>query len=83
LVYGCCGRFLYLFLATLYIFPVWYIVSRWVNLATRVAPSEFAAKSCSRSGFEDQGLYRVVGVASKVTKLLTMGLDKRKAEKMR
>jgi len=31
-------------------------------------------------GLEDQGLYRVVGVASKVTKLLTMGLDRRKAE---
>ncbi len=36
-----------------------------------------------QSGYEDQGLYRVVGVASKVTKLLTMGLDKRKSEKAR
>ena len=34
-------------------------------------------------GYEDQGLYRVVGVASKVTKLLTMGLDKRKADKFK
>nr|XP_040567630.1 rho GTPase-activating protein 10-like isoform X1 [Lepeophtheirus salmonis] len=33
-------------------------------------------------GLEDQGLYRVVGVSSKVTKLLTMGLDKRKSEKL-
>lgn len=33
-------------------------------------------------GYEDQGLYRVVGVASKVTKLLTMGLDRRKSEKL-
>ncbi|XP_011256720.1 rho GTPase-activating protein 26 isoform X2 [Camponotus floridanus] len=33
-------------------------------------------------GLEEQGLYRVVGVASKVTKLLTMGLDKRKVEKL-
>jgi len=33
-------------------------------------------------GFEDQGLYRVVGVASKVIKLLTMGLDRRKYEKL-
>ena len=31
---------------------------------------------------EDQGLYRIVGVTSKVTKLLTTGLDKKKAEKM-
>lgn len=33
-------------------------------------------------GLEDQGVYRVVGVASKVTKLLTMGLDRRKTEKL-
>jgi len=33
-------------------------------------------------GLEDQGLYRVVGVASKVTKLLTMGLDRRKADQL-
>eukprot|EP00096_Caligus_rogercresseyi_P014646 TRINITY_DN7159_c0_g1_i1.p1 TRINITY_DN7159_c0_g1~~TRINITY_DN7159_c0_g1_i1.p1 ORF type:complete len:898 (-),score=177.35 TRINITY_DN7159_c0_g1_i1:145-2838(-) len=33
-------------------------------------------------GLEDQGLYRVVGVSSKVTKLLTMGLDKKKSEKL-
>lgn len=32
-------------------------------------------------GLEEQGLYRVVGVTSKVTKLLTMGLDKRKVDK--
>ena len=31
---------------------------------------------------EDQGLYRVVGVTSKVNKLLTQGLDKKKAEKL-
>ena len=29
-----------------------------------------------------QGLYRVVGVASKVTKLLTMGLDRREADQL-
>ncbi|XP_069680472.1 rho GTPase-activating protein Graf isoform X5 [Periplaneta americana] len=33
-------------------------------------------------GLEEQGLYRVVGVSSKVSKLLTMGLDRRKADKM-
>lgn len=33
-------------------------------------------------GLEDQGLYRVVGVSSKVTKLLTTGLDKKKSEKL-
>ena len=34
------------------------------------------------SGLEEQGLYRVVGVASKVTKLLTHGLDRRKSDKL-
>jgi hypothetical protein len=34
------------------------------------------------AGLEEQGLYRVVGVASKVNKLLTMGLDKRKVDKL-
>ncbi|XP_045478626.1 rho GTPase-activating protein 26 isoform X2 [Harmonia axyridis] len=33
-------------------------------------------------GLEEQGLYRVVGVTSKVNKLLTMGLDRRKSEKL-
>ncbi|XP_072745558.1 rho GTPase-activating protein 26 isoform X2 [Anoplolepis gracilipes] len=33
-------------------------------------------------GLEEQGLYRVVGVASKVNKLLIMGLDKRKVDKV-
>ncbi|KAJ9598245.1 hypothetical protein L9F63_011066 [Diploptera punctata] len=33
-------------------------------------------------GLEEQGLYRVVGVSSKVSKLLTMGLDRRKSEKL-
>ncbi|XP_068221511.1 rho GTPase-activating protein 26 isoform X4 [Palaemon carinicauda] len=33
-------------------------------------------------GLEDQGLYRLVGVGSKVTKLLALGLDRRKAEKL-
>ncbi|XP_072158935.1 rho GTPase-activating protein 26 isoform X2 [Bemisia tabaci] len=33
-------------------------------------------------GLEEQGLYRVVGVSSKVTKLLAMGLDRRKLEKL-
>lgn len=32
-------------------------------------------------GLEEQGLYRVVGVTSKVTKLLSMGLDRRKGDK--
>ncbi|KAK9875665.1 hypothetical protein WA026_009461 [Henosepilachna vigintioctopunctata] len=32
-------------------------------------------------GLEEQGLYRVVGVTSKVNKLLTMGLDRRKQDK--
>jgi len=34
------------------------------------------------TGLEEQGLYRVVGVASKVNKLLIMGLDKRKVDKL-
>ena len=33
-------------------------------------------------GLEDQGMYRVVGVASKVTKLMTMGLDRRRADNL-
>ncbi|KAK7602050.1 hypothetical protein V9T40_009491 [Parthenolecanium corni] len=33
-------------------------------------------------GLDEQGLYRVVGVASKVSKLLAMGLDRRKSEKL-
>jgi len=33
-------------------------------------------------GLEDQGLYRLVGVSSKVTKLLNMGLDRRKADRI-
>ncbi|KAL7645865.1 UNVERIFIED_CONTAM: hypothetical protein RMT77_002762 [Armadillidium vulgare] len=33
-------------------------------------------------GLEDQGLYRLVGVSSKVTKLLNMGLDPNKADKL-
>lgn len=32
-------------------------------------------------GLEDQGIYRVVGVTSKVSKLLSMGLDRRKGDK--
>lgn len=34
------------------------------------------------SGLEEQGLYRVVGVASKVDKLRAMGLDRRKLDKI-
>jgi hypothetical protein len=34
------------------------------------------------AGLEEQGLYRVVGVSSKVSKLLSMGLDRRKADKL-
>ena len=34
------------------------------------------------SGLEDQGLYRVVGVASKVSKLLSLGLDPQKFGKL-
>lgn len=33
-------------------------------------------------GLEEQGLYRLVGVGSKVTKLLQQGLDRRKTEKL-
>lgn len=33
-------------------------------------------------GLEEQGLYRVVGVSSKVNKLFAMGLDRRKTEKL-
>lgn len=33
-------------------------------------------------GLEEQGLYRVVGVTSKVNKLLSMGLDRRKIDKL-
>ena len=44
----------------------------------RVVYSNFF--SCS--GLEDQGLYRLVGVSSKVSKLLSMGLDRRKVDKL-
>lgn len=33
-------------------------------------------------GLEDQGLYRVVGVSSKVSKLIALGLDRKKADKL-
>lgn len=33
-------------------------------------------------GLEEQGLYRTGGVTSKVNKLLSMGLDRRKSEKL-
>jgi len=33
-------------------------------------------------GLEDQGLYRVVGVTSKVNRLLTLGLDRKKCDKL-
>jgi hypothetical protein len=33
-------------------------------------------------GLEEQGMYRVVGVTSKVNKLLNMGLDRRKSDKL-
>ncbi|XP_064214899.1 rho GTPase-activating protein 26 isoform X2 [Tribolium castaneum] len=33
-------------------------------------------------GLEEQGIYRVVGVTSKVNKLLNMGLDRRKCDKL-
>jgi hypothetical protein len=33
-------------------------------------------------GLEEQGLYRVAGVSSKVSKLLSLGLDQRKTEKL-
>ncbi|XP_063240093.1 rho GTPase-activating protein Graf isoform X2 [Bacillus rossius redtenbacheri] len=33
-------------------------------------------------GLEEQGLYRVAGVSSKVTKLVSMGLDRRKTDRL-
>ncbi|XP_046636547.1 rho GTPase-activating protein 26-like isoform X2 [Daphnia pulicaria] len=39
-------------------------------------------KEIENRGLEDQGLYRLVGVSSKVSKLLSMGLDRRKVEKL-
>ena len=39
-------------------------------------------KYFSMTGLEDQGLYRLVGVSSKVTKLLNMGLDRRKSDRI-
>jgi len=33
-------------------------------------------------GLEDQGMYRVVGVASKVTKLMTVGLDRKRCDQL-
>lgn len=33
-------------------------------------------------GLDDQGLYRVVGVNSKVNKLIALGLDRKKADKL-
>ena len=34
------------------------------------------------AGLEDQGLYRLVGVSSKVSKLLALGLDPSKCDKL-
>ena len=45
-------------------------------------PTFFNGAAAVCAGLEDQGLYRVVGVASKVTKLLNMGLDRRKLDKI-
>ena len=39
-------------------------------------------KVLEKRGLEEEGLYRVVGVASKVIKLLNSGLDRRKLEKL-
>ncbi|KAL1489895.1 hypothetical protein ABEB36_013822 [Hypothenemus hampei] len=39
-------------------------------------------ETLEKRGLEEQGIYRVVGVTSKVNKLLTMGLDRRKSEKL-
>jgi hypothetical protein len=36
----------------------------------------------SVAGLDEQGLYRVVGVRGKVNKLMEMGLDRRKADKL-
>ena len=44
--------------------------------------SKFYCGVCVCVGLEEQGLYRVVGVSSKVNKLLAMGLDRRKADKL-
>lgn len=33
-------------------------------------------------GLEEQGLYRLVGVSSKVSKLLTLGLERRRGDKL-
>ncbi|GAB1598499.1 rho GTPase-activating protein 26-like [Argonauta hians] len=38
--------------------------------------------SIERKGLTDQGLYRLVGVNSKVNRLVNMGLDRRKSEKL-
>ncbi|XP_014787913.1 rho GTPase-activating protein 26 [Octopus bimaculoides] len=38
--------------------------------------------SIERRGLTDQGLYRLVGVNSKVNRLVNMGLDRRKADKL-
>ena len=45
----------------------------------------FVAKcieSLEKRGLEEQGLYRVVGITSKVTKLLSLGLDRRRLERL-
>lgn len=36
-----------------------------------------------RRGLEEEGLYRIGGVGTKITKLLNMGLDRKKTEKER
>jgi len=43
---------------------------------------EESFKVLEKRGLEEEGLYRVVGVASKVIKLLNSGLDRRKLEKL-
>lgn len=43
---------------------------------------ELIESSTAFLGLEEQGLYRVVGITSKVSKLLSLGLDRRKLEKL-
>ena len=60
-----------------------YIVTRKILTANRPWLSDPHLNYTDLNlGLDDQGLYRIVGVTSKVNRLLTQGLDKKKIEKL-
>lgn len=49
-----------------------------IDLSKKVACVQYFNILFLLTGLDEQGLYRVGGVSSKITKLLAMGLDRRK-----